>query len=211
MWSTINKEGKRVLFRYLNVEKVRSVVVPNDIDELGEYAFSNKDALNLEAIYIPDHIVDIPAHCFAGNKATYIRLSPKTEHIGDGAFYNCQNLWKATVPPDCKLGTKRWDGTWANSASVFENCPKHATRFSPWLHGIREQGYVTILFEGPEGSILQSSPNNRDWTDLPFYKPNLFVADDSGDQIYYRVVAPNTMPTKRNPSKWIAKTKIILL
>lgn len=211
MWSTINKEGKRVLFRFLNVEKVRSIVVPNDIDELGEYAFSNKDALNLEAIYIPDHIVDIPAHCFAGNKATYIRLSPKTEHIGDGAFYNCQNLWKATVPPDCKLGTKRWDGTWANSASVFENCPKRAMSFSPWIYGSREKGFVTIMFEANTDAVLQCKSTDKDWIDLPFYRPNLFVADDSGEKKFYRVVEPNTNPTPRNPGKWIQRTKTICL
>lgn len=211
MFDIINKEGKRILYRFLNVKKERSVIIPTDIDELSEYAFSNKDALDVEAIYIPDHITKIPAYCFQKNKATYIRISPNVTHIGDGAFYNCPNLWKATVPPDCKLGSKRWDGVYVNGESVFENSPKHAKSFAPWIYGVREQGYVTIMFESTEGSILQYSRDKQNWTDLPFYRPNLFVADDSGDQIYYRVVAPNTMPTKRNPSKWVAKTRIILL
>ena len=211
MFDIINKEGKRVLFRFLNVKKERSVIIPTDIDELSEYAFSNKDALDVEAIYIPDHITKIPAHCFQKNKATYIRISPNVKHIGDGAFYNCPNLWKATVPPDCKLGTKRWDGTWANSASVFENCPKHATRFSPWIYGIREKGFVTIMFEANTDAVLQCKSTNKDWIDLPFYRPNLFVADDSGEKKFYRVVEPNTNPTPRIPGKWKQVTKIICL
>lgn len=206
MFSIINNQ----LFRYLNVAKVQGVIIPDSIKTLSSYSFRNKDAKGVRFVYIPDNITEIPDHSFEGSDVEFVRISPQTIRIGDAAFKNCRNLQSIKIPKDCNLGTKRWDGTWANSDSVFENCPKLRKTFVPWVDSMTaeyaDKRYATaIMFEG---GFLVKSADKVKWSD-DFVSDKGWYLPDPESHFYYRVMDINPKPSPRSPGKYIVRSRVI--
>lgn len=206
MFSKIIRAGKTELFRFLNTKNEKAVIVPPEIEQLSGYTFSNKDAKGVELVYLHDGITEIPDHCFQGSTVKAVRISPKTTRIGDAAFKNCQSLVRIHVPDGCGLGTRTWNGSWAGSASVFENCPKLPSKWAPWIEFVNDGKQYTILWDG---GFLQRSTDRQNWTNVIEDESGYCVAPVKKTSVYYRVAGKNTMPTPRFPGEWTAKTRII--
>ena len=200
------------LMRYLNTANVQGVIIPDSIKELTGYSFHNKDVKGVRFVWIPDHITEIPDHSFEGSDVEYVRISPNTKRIGDAAFKNCRNLQSIKIPKDCNLGTKRWDGTWANSETVFENCPKLRKTFVPWVDSMTaeyaDKRYSTaILFEG---GFLVKSADKVKWSD-DFVTDKGWHLPEPDKHYYYRVMDINPKPSARFPGKYIVKSRMIFV
>ena len=208
MFSIINNNQ---LYRYLNVAKVQGVIIPDSVKSLSPYSFRNKDARGVRFVWIPDHITEIPDHCFEGSDVEFVRISPQTKRIGDCAFRNCKNLVSVKVPKDCGLGTKRSGGGWANSETVFEGCPKIRTGFQPWIDTMLceyvEKRYCTaIMFEG---GFLAKSANRTNFSDDFVSDKGFYLVQDTATHFYYRVMDLNPKPTPRAPGKYIVRSRMI--
>ena len=207
MFSKIIRAGKTELFRFLNTKNEKSVIVPPEIEQLSNMTFSNKDAKGVELVYLHDGITEIPDHCFEGSTVRAVRLSPKTTRIGDAAFKNCANLSYIRVPEGCGLGTKTWNGSWAGSATVFENCPKMRQKWTPWIQYVKEaDGRFVILWEG---GFLQRSTDRQNCTNVTEDESGYCVAIPKKDPVYYRVAIKNETPTYRLPGEWRPVTGMI--
>lgn len=120
-----------VLFALHSQSEMR---VPNYVDWIGEYAFSNNnvltsiifeseycgirpnafyDCVNLKNVVLPTYSFSISDYTFAGcSSLETIELHHHIESIGDGAFANCYSLNSIVIPDRCmEIG----DG-------AFENC-----------------------------------------------------------------------------------------
>jgi hypothetical protein len=198
------------LMRYLNTANVKGVIIPDTIKELTGYSFHNKDSKGVRFVWIPDHITEIPDHCFEGSDVEFVRISPQTKRIGDCAFRNCKNLVSVKVPKDCGLGTKRSTGGWANSETVFENCPKLRKTFVPWVDSMTaeyaDKRYATaIIFEG---GFLVKSADKWKWSD-DFVSDKGWHLPEPDKHFYYRVMDLNPKPSARFPGKYVVRSRII--
>jgi hypothetical protein len=209
MFSLLNNN---TLYRFLNLNKdVQGVVVGKPITAISPFAFSRDKADGIRVVWLNDEITEIPDYCFDGlDSLEFIRISPATKRIGDNAFRNCTKLLSVRVPDGCLLGTKRYDGTAANSDTVFQNCPKLRKKFSPWIECVESEwhkdipGGLAIFYEG---GFLTSTANKNSWPNNFLGDTGLLISPVIGN--YYRVMDINTMPTKRFPDKYVAKTRII--
>lgn len=217
MLDIINRGGKQELYRFLNVKNVQAVILPDSIDTLSSYAFSNKDAKEggLRIVYLPYTITEIPAHCFEGSTVEYVIAPPTIKHVGDAAFKNCKNLISCKLPEDCTFGTKKAGGGYVNGETVFEGCPKLRKKFQPWIETAKtefnEKVYQAVFFQG--GEILQCTSDLKNWEDATNIQKNFEEQQGfdlgAGVKCYYRVVSRNLQPTFRNKGPYIVKTRLI--
>ena len=204
---------EKKLVRYIR-EKDKGntgVIIPADINELMGIAFRNKDAKGVKFVWIPDHITEIPDHCFEGSDVEFVRISPQTKRIGDCAFKDCKNLVSVKVPEGCGLGTKRSAGGWANSETVFENCPKLRAKFQPYIYTApteyslnRDLPIATAIFF--EGGFLTYSQDKWKWNNEFISDKGYFLPSKAG---FYKVIDFNEKPTPRNPGQYKAVTRIV--
>lgn len=71
-----------------NNELITSIVLPNTVEVIGNYAFYG--CTNLHTVYIPEKVAEILDGTFGSCKLNNFKLSPKTESIGERAFENCE-------------------------------------------------------------------------------------------------------------------------
>ena len=217
MLSIDSVSGKMKLFRFLNISKVQAVIVHDDIYELSEFAFSNKDAKEggLRIVYLPYTITEIPAHCFEGSPVEYVIAPPTIKHVGEAAFKNCKNLISCKLPEGCTFGSKKAGGGYVNGDTVFEGCPKLRKKFQPWIETAKTEfmGKVdqAVLWQG--GEYLQYSEKlqaldkyTNIQEDLEDKQGFLLGCDGKG---YYRVASRNLKPTARNNGPYVVDTRII--
>lgn len=206
MFSIINKNK---LYRYMRPTGIDGVVVMKPINELIPRAFSDSNAKGVRFVWLNDDILEIPDYCFYNADVEYVRISPKTKRIGDCAFKNCKNLVSVKVPEGCLVGTKRWDGTVANTETVFDGCPKLRTKWAPWIDCVKSEwsndvpAGMAIFFEG---GFLTSTTDKNKWANQFICDTGFLISPEKG---FYRVIDINPLITKRNPSGYIAKTRII--
>ena len=78
-------------------ESLTSIIIPNKITAIGEYAF--EDCESLTSITIPDSVTYIGEGAFWGCKGlTSITIPGTLTSIGDHAFVNCTGLTSITIP-----------------------------------------------------------------------------------------------------------------
>lgn len=84
-------------FRYTGSDGVRTLVIPEGVTEIGEYAFSSCD--NLQSVTLPGTLLSIKRGAFQSIDAlTEIVLPEGVTEIGEYAFYSCDNLRSVTLP-----------------------------------------------------------------------------------------------------------------
>ena len=77
-------------------EKILSVVIANDIDAIGEFAFSNLERLS--KVLIGNGVTEIGGLAFWGCKSlSDMRIPDSVTVIGDGAFLACDNLTNVRI------------------------------------------------------------------------------------------------------------------
>lgn len=91
------KIKKGVLKKYKDEKDVREIFIPDNIEIIGEGAFS--DCVNLERVLVPGTVQIVSDAAFSGceNLKTII-LPEKTSKIGWYAFRGCRNLSDLTLP-----------------------------------------------------------------------------------------------------------------
>lgn len=77
---------------------LKSVVLPNDLQEIPARAFKNCSSLS--SIELPDSVMEIGEEAFSGTGLTSIMLPESVEHIDFGAFMGCRRLNNVIVRGD---------------------------------------------------------------------------------------------------------------
>ncbi len=81
-------------FQYCNFT---SIVMPNKITKIGDYAF--RGCLSLTSIVIPDSVISMGDYVFQSCiELTDIKISKNTTRIGNQAFVFCRKLTSITIP-----------------------------------------------------------------------------------------------------------------
>jgi len=209
MLSRIIRSGKVELYRFLNTTKERALVIPNDIEQLSGYTFSNKDGRDIDLVYIPDNIVEIPDHCFERSKVRHVRMSPNLKRIGECAFKNCVYLEDIFIPEGCMVGTKTYLGTVCGGDTVFEGCIRKRNKYHPWIDYGLNGKHAIVMYEG--AGYLQITTNKKDW-EIVEKGTGLWETDvEDGKEIWVRAVDDNTAPTSRCPGPYMVKTRTICI
>ena len=96
---------------YINNELVTSLVIPNTVTEIKDYAFYN--CTPLTSVTIPDSVTTIGSGAFYGcEKLSSIVIPDRVTRIGIGAFRGCTSLTSVTIP----------DSVTIIESYAFENC-----------------------------------------------------------------------------------------
>ena len=81
---------------YLNNELVTSLIIPNSVTSIGDYAFYG--CTGLTSIEIPNSVTSIGDRAFRGcTGLTSVTIGNGVTSIGERAFYNCTGLTSITV------------------------------------------------------------------------------------------------------------------
>ena len=95
----------------LNGEYVIDVVIPNDVENLGDYAFYNCNSIT--SIKIPDGVTSIGDSAFYNcSSLASIEIPDGVTSIGDYAFYNCSSITSIRIP----------DGVTSIGGRAFSGC-----------------------------------------------------------------------------------------
>ena len=99
---------------FRNCRNLESLVIPNNIKEIGMDNFSG--CANLQSIIIPNGLTTIKDRAFFGcNSLQSISLPNSITHLGvEGVFWNCHDLQSIEIP----------DGVKKIYARTFENCKR---------------------------------------------------------------------------------------
>lgn len=92
--STVKKIGDDAFYD----SRLSSVILPNGVTSIGEFAFYN--CSNLTSVTIPDTVTEIDDYAFEWcEKLSEITLPDSVLKLGSGAFYNC-NIISMHIPAD---------------------------------------------------------------------------------------------------------------
>ena len=91
-------------------EKIRSVVIRDDIDTIGSRAFGN--CVSLTSVTIPDSVTSISDWAFYGCMGLISMTIPSSViFIGKWAFFGCASLTNVTIPDSMSyIGTRAFHG-----------------------------------------------------------------------------------------------------
>lgn len=83
-------------------KKFKSIILPNTLKEIGDYAFMA--CQNLQSIDIPESVKKIGIGAFKDcTSLTKVMIPKSVEELGYGSFYNCTNLEEFTFESPCSL------------------------------------------------------------------------------------------------------------
>ncbi len=82
---------------HLNGEKVKELIIPNSVTNIGNYTFYNCSSLT--SIAIPTSVTSIGESALRGcSGLTSINIPNSVTSIGESAFYDCSGLTSITIP-----------------------------------------------------------------------------------------------------------------
>lgn len=120
-----------------NLEKMESIEIGNNIQEIGEKAFWG--CVNLTSVKLPDNLTVINKYIFYGcRKLTEIKIPKSVERVGSYAFYGCYSLkhlyiYSNNVP---NTNESAFDGAWINNATLhvpYESVETYG-KAEPWRY-----------------------------------------------------------------------------
>ena len=80
---------------FKNCEFLSTVHSSDELKKIGDYAFSGT---KISKFYFPDGITEIGECAFENTELVEVYIPESCKYIGDGAFANCSNLKKVTIP-----------------------------------------------------------------------------------------------------------------
>lgn len=81
---------------YLYKGKDTKVVIPAEVDSIGDYAFYYSD---IEQVVIPEGVIELRNGAFCGcKKLVSVKIPSTVKKIGMSAFYNCEKLEEIILP-----------------------------------------------------------------------------------------------------------------
>ncbi len=96
-YGVLFNKDKTELIQYPIGNSRTSYIIPNNVTNIGDYAFSSCG--NLANISIPYSVTNIGNHTFSHcSNLTSITIPDKVSSIGDAAFWNCESLTSITIP-----------------------------------------------------------------------------------------------------------------
>ncbi len=105
---------------FYNNRTVTSVVIPDTVTRIGDYAFSNCN--NLESVTMPDDLEEIGFRAFnACESLAGITFANSLQSIESYAFYGCTSLTTLTMPASLNtIGAHAFDGCTGLKKVTFE-------------------------------------------------------------------------------------------
>ena len=97
---------------------IKNISIPDSVQRIGKYSFNYS---TISELIIPDSVMDIDLYAFRESTARSITLPSKLTHLGDGVFLGCVNLTSVTVP----------DGITTIPDNTFSGCSKLSSVFIP--------------------------------------------------------------------------------
>ena len=92
--NTVTTIGQYAFYR---CGSLTSVTIPESVTKIGELAFYNCSSLT--SVIIPESVTIIPYHCFQNCiSLTSVTIPNSVTSIGSWAFYDCSNLTSVTIP-----------------------------------------------------------------------------------------------------------------
>jgi len=214
MFDIIDRNGKKELFRWFQaVNKPMKVsVIPEEVQTLSGYAYNNQSVGQVDLIWMPDSIDEIPMYAFRNCTARAIRMSPNIKVIRERAFAKMPNLLYLYIPEGCKLGIKRYDGVWINQESVFEDSPKYQSKFQTWIDSGIEYDLVTVLWQSDDPTaVLLQSYDLKEWKVVPEGGKGVYQYPVDGVRRVFKVGVPNTKQTARAQGAYTGKSRSIVI
>ena len=146
-WCRVNRDGDESVMSstlYLNGVEVVDLVIPDDVDRIGTYAFSRFSSIKtvtmpntvteigegafmhtwyLERISLSDAVTALPEKLFYENRnLREIKMPEQLESIGESAFYLCESVNEITIPAKVrKIEVDAFTQCWGLSKAYFEN------------------------------------------------------------------------------------------
>lgn len=105
---------------YNRCHHLTSVMIPDTVTSIGEYAFGY--CTELTSVTIPDSVTNIEAGAFHGCKGlTSVTIGSNVMSIGDFAFSDCTGLTSVTIPDSVTIIIGAFDGCDSLNAIYFYN------------------------------------------------------------------------------------------
>ena len=146
-WCRVNRDGDESVMSstlYLNGVEVVDLVIPDDVDRIGTYAFSRFSSIKtvtmpntvteigegafmhtwyLERISLSDAVTVLPEKLFYENRNLQeIKMPEQLESIGKSSFYLCDSVKEITIPAKVsKIEVDAFTQCWGLSKAYFEN------------------------------------------------------------------------------------------
>ncbi len=148
----------------LDVWALKQIVLSENLDYMGEYAFQG--CKSLKSIVIPEGVTVIRSHTFNGcTNLSTVTLGSKMETIQGGAFANCRNLTDfycyTDVVPEVSLYT--FNDSYIDYATL--HVPASAVEVYKAAEIWKEFGKIEAI----EGTDIQQPKSHVTPTDAPVY------------------------------------------
>ncbi len=100
---------KSVGQRFFANSKISEIDLPNELEKIGNYAFSGCSLLS--SVNLPSSLTDIGIEAFKGTAVTEIEIPSEITYLKNGLFENCTALESAALPEALKqIGDKVFKG-----------------------------------------------------------------------------------------------------
>lgn len=138
---------------------VTTVVIPNNVKSIGDYAFYYCG--NLISVTIPNSVTSIGSHAFVGCKSiTHITIPNSVTSIGGSAFSYCRGLTSITIPNSVASIEKYTFSGCSNLKDVyFQGTEKqwNKIKIDKDYNSNKELLNVTIHFNSKNESLIESN------------------------------------------------------
>lgn len=141
---------------FYNNRTITSVVIPDTVTRIGDYAFSN--CSNLESVTMPNDLEEIGFRAFNGCESlTGITFVNSLQSIESYAFYGCTSLTTLTMPASLNfIGTYAFSGAGLTSVTFLET--------NGWTAGTTSLSASSLAAGRTAATYLTSTYVSQEWT-----------------------------------------------
>ena len=164
---TVPSTVKLIDIRAFSGSQLQTVIIPDGVLEINEYAFS--DCSGIETIHIPFSVSVLETGVFSDceNLSSITIDSMTIQNFSDNLFYKCHDLSSITIPSSVQI----------IGAYTFFECTSIERMILPNVIEIRDYAFSgssslnTIIFNGDRPSIAEHSFENIGSTASIYYYP----------------------------------------